>query len=802
MLRRALVFGILVSIHLWAAGLADVTRQVRNLTLDPEECYRVRDLNFSKDDIRFFLTDGYLIFAKPIQGVRLAAVFAADVEGGDAEVIVFPPHRSERMSLASFTSSPNLNDHFKTAVLVFSDDTGAELIGQIHSRPDLAKSPEAGLLVAGSWTSVARNLAASFEIRLISDLFSLRRAANGFFYAGVGGKRLGNFDLLRDPRAPEQITIGQVNALRDRVFFDVWTSFESRTFREGKRPAPDQADRLRNFRILATLEPNLHLRATTHATLQAGANPDRVLSFEISRRMRVTAARIDGQSAEILQRESLRANLIRGADNEIFLVLPPTPLQAGRDYQIEFEHEGDVISESGNRVYFVGARGSWYPNRAGQFADYEITFRYPKTLSLVATGRVVAETTENDFRVTRRKTATPVRFAGFNLGDYERATVSRGRYTVQVCANRRVESALEASPHTVVLLPPFSPRGSRTAGAVLAMPDHATRPDPTARLQTLASDVAAALEFMAGRFGPPPLPEITVAPIPGSFGQGFPGLIYLSTLSYLAPKERPAGTRTEAASLVLSEILYAHEIAHQWWGNTVTTAGYRDEWLMESLADYSALLFQEKRHGARTLESILEKYKNMLLETTPDGKTFESMGPIVWGARLQTSQAPEAWRAITYQKGAWIMHMLRRRLGDERFFALLAELCRRYRFQSVTTEQFRLLAKDYLPPRSQDPALEEFFDRWVYSTGIPTLKLTHSLQGRAPAYRLRVTITQDGLEEDAGVYVPVEIQFARGKSITRWVRTGSDPVTFNMPLRQAPSKVLLDPGLSVLAIHK
>ena len=801
MLRLALALALLVSTRLWAAGMADLARQVRGLALDPEECYRVRDLNFSKDDIRFFLTDGYLIFAKPIQGVRVAAVFVADVEGGDAEVIVFPPHRSERMSLASFTDSPNLNDHFKTAVMIFSDQTGAELAAQIRSRTDLSRSPEAGLLLVGNWSSAARNLAASFEIRLVADLLSLRRTTSGFFYAGVSGRHLGNFDLIRDPRLREQITIGQINTRQDRVFFDVWTSFESRAFRTGERRVADDEFQLRGFRILASLEPNLHLRATTKATLKAGPDTDRVLSFDISRRMRVTSVRVDGQPAEILQRESLRANLIRSADNELFLVLPSAPLQPGRDYQIEFEHEGDVISESGNGVYFVGARGNWYPNRAGQFAEYEIAFRYPKTLSLVATGSVVGESTEGDYRVTRRKTPTPVRFAGFNLGDYERATISRGRYTVQVCANRRVESALEPSPSRVVVLPPFSGRTNRNPGNVLTIPEP-PRPNPIARLQTLASDVAAALEFMADRFGPPPLPEITVSPIPGSFGQGFPGLIYLSTLSYLAPKDRPAIGRLDAGGLMLSDILYAHEIGHQWWGNTVTTTGYRDEWLMESLADYSALLFLEKRRGPRTLESVLEKYKSLLLETNPDGKTMESMGPIVWGARLRSSLAPEAWRTITYQKGAWIMHMLRRRLGDDRFLAMLAELCRRYRFQSVSTDQFRLLAKDYLPPRSPDPALEEFFDRWVYSTGIPTLKLTHLLLGKAPALRLRVTITQDGLEPDAGVYVPVEIQFARGKSITRWVRTGSEPATFDMPLRQAPAKVVLNPGLSVLAVRE
>ena len=98
---------------------------------------------------------------------------------------------------------------------------------------------------------------------------------------------------------------------------------------------------------------------------------------------------------------------------------------------------------------------------------------------------------------------------------------------------------------------------------------------------------------MASRFGPPALPHLTVSPIPGAFGQGFPGLIYLSTLAYFksVPGTRVGGS--PSAELFYQDVLQAHETAHQWWGNRVAGATYRDNWLMEALANYSALLYLE-----------------------------------------------------------------------------------------------------------------------------------------------------------------------------------------------------------------
>jgi aminopeptidase N len=144
------------------------------------------------------------------------------------------------------------------------------------------------------------------------------------------------------------------------------------------------------------------------------------------------------------------------------------------------------------------------------------------------------------------------------------------------------------------------------------------------------------------------------------------------------------------------------------------------------------------------------------------------------------------------------MHMLRRRLGDEEFLAMLGNLRNRYEFRTVTTEQFREMAAAALPPKSLDPNLEAFFDQWVYSTGIPSLKMTHSVQGKAPQLRVTGTVVQSDAPEDFSVLVPIEIQFPKGKPLVQWVRTANGSATFSVPVRQAPSKVILDPDNAVL----
>ncbi len=479
---------------------AEAAREALEAGLDPEQCYRVRELRFSREDLRFFFTDGYLILGKPVRGRRIAAVFSAEIEGGDAELLLFPPHRSERRSLAFFAQTPNLSEHFRSAVLVFTDDTEAVLMRQIRARAEPAHSPEMGRLMARQWDLVLRNFLESFQVRLVADLLSERPPEEGFFYAALAGNKLGNFDCFYDPQAREQITVGQVAFREDRAYFDYWTNFTARSFRRRPPREPEPEFSISHYRIQATLEPDLRLRVVTRARLTPSAAA-RVLTFQISPRMRVGEVLIQGEPAAVLQPDSLRVNLIRGDGNASFVVTPARPLEARREYEIEFRHEGAVVSEAGQRVYYVGARGSWYPNAGLHFARYDLTFRYPKELSLVANGEVVEEIEEGPWKITQRRVNAPIRLAAFNLGDFVRERVSRGGYVVQVYANRRLERALEPRPQPVLIAPPPTtpwPRTTRPPASVAPLSLEPPRPDPAARLQQVALEIAAGREFMAG----------------------------------------------------------------------------------------------------------------------------------------------------------------------------------------------------------------------------------------------------------------------------------------------------------------
>ncbi len=800
MIRLATALLVLAAGARAAGPTAEYARRLADAGLDPDACYHVRDLNLTREDIRLYFNDGYLIFGKPVDGARVTAVFVTSEEGGDAELLLLPPTRSERLSLAMYAKSPNLNEHFSSAVMVFSDDAYSELESRIRERGEPRKSPERGLLLAQEWDPVVRNFVRSFQVRLVRDLLGENRSIHGAFYAAVAGVTLGNFDILYDPRLTEQIMVGQVVSLQERTYFNTWTRFAARAFRQGRRtvPAPDVA--IESYRIEATLDPALHMSVTTRASVVPGPDGKRTLSFDISPQMRVTEASIDGEPAEVFQPESMRSTLIRGTPNETFLVIPPRPLQPGHTYEIEFRHEGNVVTDAGNRVYFVGARGVWYPNRYSEFSRYDLTFRYPVGLDLVATGKALDTKTDGQWRISRYRTDNPVRMAGFNLGEYERQTVARGGYSIDVYANRRLEAALAPQQKRLVILPrpktgPATP--PRWTVDIEPVPVD-LGVSPSARLEQLALEIAGALEFMADSFGPPVLKQLTVAPIPGTFGQGFPGLIYLSTLAYIDPQQRPRATRDEYTRTFFSEILHAHETAHQWWGNLVTAADGEADWLMEALANYSALLYLEQRKGPKAVESVLANYRDHLLAKDSSGDTVESAGPIVWGSRLVSSHRPDAWRVITYEKGSWIMHMLRGRLGEARFLNMLGQMRKRFQYKGITTEEFRRLSVEFLPPKSPDPELEAFFEQFVYSTGVPSLKVDYSVKGKAPRIRVSGTVTQKDVDEDFSAYVPVEIQFARGKPVLEWVRTSSQPVPFAVTVRQPPVKVVLDPQGTIL----
>ncbi len=233
--RPVVLFLALTTSAFATPSAADAARLITQISLDPDACYRITDVNFFKEDLHIYLTSGYLTFAKPVEGKRLAAVFTNDIEAGDAEILLIPPDRGERLSLANFTGSPNLEEHFKATVMIFTDSTAAEIESEIQSHAE-RKNAEMGALLADRYTPTLRNLTGSFLTRLVHD-FLRADPASGMFYMGVSGIRLGNFDVLYDPLSREQIVLGQLATRNATTFFDTWTSFTG--VKERRNPSLD-----------------------------------------------------------------------------------------------------------------------------------------------------------------------------------------------------------------------------------------------------------------------------------------------------------------------------------------------------------------------------------------------------------------------------------------------------------------------------------------------------------------------------------------------------------------------------------
>ena len=278
-----------VTVTLIAAGLAsgqsrtkaaDLGRQVAAAGLDLDNCYRVRDMEIIHDSSRISLTDGYLMFGKPVNGQPLTAVFSADTDGGDAEILLLPPDRSERKSMASYAGSPNLNEHFEQAAFLFTDDTAKSLLEQVRVS-GAKKAPEFGAVMNERWSSVVTNLMTSFEARIVLDLLTPGQRG-GFIEGVIQGRKLGNFDVLFDQRGYEQIVAGQITTRKEQMWWDTWTSFTSRSNR-GRQPAEPEI-KIQSYQINAKVDNALMMKCVTRMKIRSSPDSQNVIPLDLSGR--------------------------------------------------------------------------------------------------------------------------------------------------------------------------------------------------------------------------------------------------------------------------------------------------------------------------------------------------------------------------------------------------------------------------------------------------------------------------------------------------------------------------------------
>jgi hypothetical protein len=397
------------------------------------------------------------------------------------------------------------------------------------------------------------------------------------------------------------------------------------------------------------------------------------------------------------------------------------------------------------------------------------------------------------------------RIAGFNLGPYHSVERRVGKTTVEVYATREAEAALEER-HARRLVPHFvfpNPPRQRPPSVSIS-PEMVPPLAPAALLQSVAESAAQALEYFENLFGPFPYSRLAISQIPGNFGQGWPELVYLPTLSFLRKSERYELGLPEKTEDLLAHGMVAHEIAHQWWGNLLGWKTYHDQWLSEGLATYAAALdLSRQKDGDRRFHELLRGYKRDLLSKGTSAMINEASGPIWLGERLSNSLTPGGYDAIAYKKACWVLHMLRGLMrdpstgSDERFFRLLRDFVATYQGREVSTEDFVRRAEKYMTHASDlehNHRLDWFFNEWVYETGVPTYKLQSSVKQLSPKrFLVQGTITQSGVSSDFEMLVPVVAEVGKDKKASLGcVPVSEDGGRFTFTTTIRPKRLAID----------
>ncbi len=677
-----LILSTSLSVSLDAAPdrLASIRADLQHLSIDPSQTWRVRELELSMGGAKLYLSEGVLAFATPVDGHRIAAVFTtAGVEAGDAEVIALPPVSAERASLARFTGSPNLDEHFTSSLLFFADNTAQDLLTQIRQHP-LHPAPELGADIGGSMNDALRQSAQEIDVRITQSILDHHSPANSFFYGMLFGRTLGALDLIYQPDQPASVVFGRIVARPPQnSFFQIWCAFRPRN-----SPEPAAIYHLTDYHIDTTIHADLSMSSTADFDYQADTDDGAVITLFLTQRLHVTSATIDGNPASVLLHDSPRSADSHGALS--FLVVNATELQPGSHHRVKIQYEGSVIRRMPDGAYFVDDRNLWYPLMTPMLSVFDLTFHCPQNLRLVSTGDPISEEVSDGQRTVHRRTAKAQALAGFNLGEFNVGTLERPPYHIDICSNPQVTAA----------------------------------PD-------LAEQTAQILQFFSARWMPLPAHSLAVTPIEGYFGQGFPGLIYLSSMSYLREKDRPLGLRKPAIDSFFSQLLLPHELAHQWWGNIVTPADSRSNWILEAMSNYAALQYLEQVQGRTALDDVLADYRKDLTKPLSKGELVDSYGPVTFDQRLDNNFGSGIWHDILYEKGTWIFHMLRQRMGDQAFRDFQLRVLNDFAGHPITNEDLRQEAARFIPPNQPDPKLTLFFDTWVYDTGIPKLSIKGGL---------------------------------------------------------------------------
>jgi hypothetical protein len=694
-MRHALVTS-LVLLSAVTAGAASLESEIKDRALDPAHAVSVQGIKLALAEGSLRLDKGTLVPVTKVGGnvVELAFIGGGALEYETKDAI-------ERSQLELFNGAPSHSVRFDSAVLFIPKPqvVAALLGGKPAATLDAAATQKVNDFYT-EWKDAPEQ-----KVLHVDGILFAAASGDPFYRSYFSGffrsPEMGNVVYQFDPTDVEQLTIGQFvpedldkkeeRAVRKQLArqhkqgklvgleledigdWDTWTS-SSRHDAAGQPVPGFAAIEPSHYEIALVIEErDLATRGTTRITAALNSPQHTVAELSMHADLAVKAVRdASGNALPFLQS--------RGTT---FVRLPAA--DASGNVTLVIDHAGKLIEKGAWKMNALRSTLDWYP-RAGDIdrATYDVTFTHPPGLTVLSPGD----------GADHRRVTTPI--AGF--------TFEISRYKVE---------EFDAGPVHVSLA--YDPDG-RTLNRDVK--------------KEIRDAIVASLAYFSEKFGPYPAKHLTVVTVPRDFSQSVLGFITLSTsmmedYAQFGPIFGVEDRRT----------IVAHEIAHQWWGNSVGWESYRDQWLSEAMANYAAAQFGHDKLDWTDRVHIdpLSRWQSSLLDTADNGRIVESLGPIVLGQRLSSSKASNAYQSIIYKKGGIVLTMLARELGDENFSKILTAIAQLAANRVVSTERFL----DLVSKAAGGVDLKPFADQFIYGTGVADVRYTYDIRKEGTGWKVR-----------------------------------------------------------------
>ena len=738
------------------------------------DCAVVNNLQLKRDAGNFTLKSGELYFISPVEGRVTGAVFI-----GDGEFSLTPPIEVEKNSLKIFTGEGSITEPFTKLTLRFTDKTFEEI----------KKSPNVTMKTGGAAANQARGiyrdnqdllrkrLRDNRDLRTLMDLYN--PAGEGFFSAFIEGKRFSKLVFVLEPfgvpgARPEEVALFSYGESDGGL----WTAFH-REEEYKKGTASSSEDRriidITRHEIDGTIKGTLLsvIDRITFKNLIAGT---RVVPFELFGSLRVLRAQdTEGNDISFIQEA-------KDEDSD-FAVILPKPLAAGQTYQLLVQYEGtDAIRDSGGGNFILIPRSTWYPGNANTLfaedrATFDMTFRFPSKYTFVGTGAPVApDAKEGDLTIAKWSSGqTDLAVAGFNIGRFKKKVVSDkdSGYDVEFYANVEIPDELKAIQHDIEMAESEGINTETTLGSI----------STTKIADAALADAQNATRIYNAFFGKLPYSRIAMTQQPaGFFGQAWPTLVFMPYLAYVDTTQRAQLLGTRGGTDTFWRYVGPHEVAHQWWGHVIGWDSYRDQWMSEGFAEFSASLYVQFIRGNDKFLAFWEDLRHQIVDATPatkDRKPY-TVGPVTQGYRLNSGKTGAVARFMIYPKGAYILHMLRMMMynprdgGDKRFQEMMKDFVQTYFNKPVSTENFKSIVEKHMTREmniDNNGKMDWYFNEWVYGTQVPAYKFEYKVSSDGV---LNGKVSQSGVSDDFVMLVPIYVDMGKG-----WARLGAATIQGN-----------------------